>query len=64
MHLVQINANLDKHFSDQFCLYQVVGNPYMSASNATTIDDVSEDEDEEPQLAINMDAVNTSITTP
>jgi hypothetical protein len=36
----------------------------MSASNATTIDDVSEDEDEEPQLAINMDAVNTSITTP
>jgi hypothetical protein len=36
----------------------------MSASSAATIDDVSEDEDEEPQLAINMDSVNTSITTP
>ena len=33
-------------------------------SSAATMDDVSEDEDEEPQLAINMDTVNTSITTP
>lgn len=43
---------------------KVTVSQYMSASHAATIDDVSEDEDEEPQLAINMDAVNTSITTP